>query len=146
MLFPQIKLSLQNLRSLRIRRDFFTSLAEQPSQFIQKFVESQSRDLEVVLGNERAAEGGGAGGNASFGSGGDGGIRESDLMKSEFFEGDWVYEAVGVHEGIRMGGAVAAMHHAQHAQVAHIHQQVQQQQHQGGMQGMGHGGMHMQMR
>jgi hypothetical protein len=73
----------------------------------------------------------------------DGGVRESDLMKSEFFEGDWVYEAVGVHEGIRMGGAVAAMHHAQ---TAHLQQQHLQQQHQSGMQGMGHGGMHMQMR
>jgi hypothetical protein len=34
--------------------------------FIQKFVESQLRDLAVILGNERAAEGGRAGRNASF--------------------------------------------------------------------------------
>lgn len=91
------------------------------------------------MGNERAAEGGGSGGTASIGSGVDGGVREGDLMRSQFFEGDWVYEAVGVHEGLRMGGAVAAMHHAQ---AAHMHQQNMQQ----GMPGMAPGGMHMQLR
>lgn len=74
-----------------------------------------------------------------MGSGVDGGVRESDMLRSDFFQGDWVNEAVGVHEGMRMGQAVAAMHHAQHAQA-----QAQAQMHSQGMQGMG--GMQMQMR
>lgn len=45
-------------------------------------------------------------------SGFGGGVRETDLATTEFFQKDWVYEAVGIHEGIRMGSAVAAMHHA----------------------------------
>lgn len=94
-------------------------------------MESQARDLEVILGNERAAEGGGAGGNT-------GGIRESDLANSEFFQGDWAPEAVAVHEGMRMGSAVAAMHHAA--------QQAQNMQGMAGMGGMGPPGMQMPMR
>lgn len=126
----EIKHNLQTLRSMRVRRDFFAALAAKPSSFIQNFVESQARDLEVILGNERAAEGGGAGGNA-------GGIRESDLTNSEFFQGDWAAEAVAVHEGMRMGAAVASMHHAQ---------QAQNMQGMGGMGGMGPPGMQMGMR
>jgi hypothetical protein len=103
-------------------------LAAKPSTFIQNFVESQARDLEAILGNERAAEGGGAGGNSE-------GIRESDLANSEFFQGDWAPEAVAVHEGMRMGSAVAAMHHA-----------AQQAQNMQGMGGMGPPGMQMPMR
>ncbi|KAG8828395.1 SWI/SNF complex component snf12 [Serendipita sp. 401] len=118
----EIKQRLQNLRNLRMRRDFFAGLANEPSAFIQKFVQSQSRDLEVVLGNERAAEGGGSGGNL-----GRFGVHETDLVKSEFFHGDWAYEAVGVHEALRMGNAVAMFHH-----MALSQQQQQQQQAQHG--------------
>lgn len=113
---------------MRIRRDFFRELAKKPSKFIQNFVESQARDLEVILGNERAAEGGGSGG-------GIGAIRESDLASTEFFQGDWAPEAVAVHEGMRMGIAVAAIHHA-----------TQQAQNMQGMGGMGAPGMQMPMR
>ncbi|KAG8806475.1 SWI/SNF complex component snf12 [Serendipita sp. 400] len=118
----EIKQRLQSLRNLRMRRDFFAGLANEPSAFIQKFVQSQSRDLEVVLGNERAAEGGGSGGNL-----GKFGVHETDLVKSEFFHGDWAYEAVGVHEALRMGNAVAMFHH-----MALSQQQQQQQQAQHG--------------
>lgn len=120
------------MRTLRIRRDFFNSLAENPSSFIQNFVNSQGRDLEVILGNEKAAEQGGAGGSlGGLGSGVGGGVRETDLASSEFFQDDWVYEAVGVHEGMRMGSAVAAMHHAAQQQA-----NMQNMQAMGGMQGM----------
>ncbi|PVF97663.1 hypothetical protein CPB86DRAFT_415798 [Serendipita vermifera] len=121
----EIKSNMQVLRSLRTRRDFFQALADKPASFIQNFVESQARDLEVILGNERAAEGGGAGGNISVGSGT--GVRETDLMDSEFFQGDWVYEAVGVYEGMRMNHAVSAMHQAQQANL----QNMQAMQHSG---------------
>jgi SWI/SNF-related matrix-associated actin-dependent regulator of chromatin subfamily D len=117
---------MQALRSLRTRRDFFQALADNPASLIQKFVESQARDLEVILGNERAAEGGGAGGNVGLGSSSNG-VREGDLMDSEFFQGDWVYEAVGVYEGMRMNHAVSAMHQAQQANL----QNMQAMQHSG---------------
>lgn len=135
-----MKHALQSLRSLRIRQEFFNSLAESPTSFIQNFVESQARDLEVILGNERAAEQGGAGGN--LGGGSNGGVRETDLATSDFFQGDWVYEAVGVHEGMRMGSAVAVMHHAAQQQAS-----MQNMQAMGGMPGMpgmpAPGGVHM---
>ncbi|KAG8816946.1 hypothetical protein FRC17_000128, partial [Serendipita sp. 399] len=102
-----------------------------------KFVQSQSRDLEVILGNERAAEGGGSGGNA-----GKFAVHETDLVNSEFFKGDWVHEAVGVHEAMRMGNAVAMFHH-----MAIQQQQQQQQAQHGPPPGMGSmpppGGMQM---
>lgn len=106
----EIKQRLQELRLLRMRRDFFTSLAENPSKFMKTFVESQARDLEVIYGNERAAEGGGSGGNAGLS------VHESDLMRSDFFHEDWVYEGVGVYEALRMGNTVSQIHQAAHQQ------------------------------
>ena len=77
---------------------------------MKTFVESQARDLEVIYGNERAAEGGGSGGNAGLS------VNESDLMRSDFFHEDWVHEGVGVYEALRMGNTVSQIHHAAHQQ------------------------------
>lgn len=58
------------------------------------------------------------------------GFRENDLATRDFFHKDWVYEAVGIHEGIRMR---SAMHYAHAAQQ---HANLQNMQAMGGMQGM----------
>ena len=60
-----------------MKRTFLESFAKDPSQFIQTWLESQSRDLESILGN------GPMEGLT---------IRQEELRRSEFFQLPWVEE------------------------------------------------------
>ncbi|KAJ7715169.1 SWI/SNF complex protein [Mycena olivaceomarginata] len=84
------KESQQNLAKLddeHLKRTFLQSFARDPAQFIQTWLESQSRDLETVLGSGPT----------------DGlTIRQEELKRSEFFRLPWVEEAVSVQEGVRL--------------------------------------------
>jgi SWI/SNF-related matrix-associated actin-dependent regulator of chromatin subfamily D len=61
----------QSIRSSKTKLDFLSAFAAEPRAFVQTWLESQSRDLDVVLGNEQ-------------------GVREEDLKNSQFFEMPWV--------------------------------------------------------
>ncbi|KAG9046845.1 SWI/SNF complex component snf12 [Tulasnella sp. UAMH 9824] len=78
----------QAIRNSKLKRDFLTSFAEDPQRFIQTWIASQSRDLEVILGDDGR------------------GVRDEDLRRSDFFRLPWVKEAVQVYEGLRSSGAL----------------------------------------
>ena len=67
-----------------MKRTFLESFAKDPSQFIRTWLESQSRDLESILGN---------GAMESLT------IRQEELRRSEFFQLPWVEE---VHYNIML--------------------------------------------
>ncbi|KAA1466812.1 SWI/SNF complex subunit [Dentipellis sp. KUC8613] len=77
----------QSLQSSVLKRQFLQSFAEDPAAFIHTFLESQSRDLESILGS-----------GPSEGAT----IRREDLQRSEYFRMPWVEEAVAIWEGMRI--------------------------------------------
>ncbi|KAF8809814.1 SWI/SNF complex 60 kDa subunit [Phlegmacium glaucopus] len=83
----EIALLAQSLHNSHMKRTFLESFAKDPAQFIQTWLESQSRDLESILGN------GPMEGLA---------LRQEELRRSEFFQLPWVEEAVAIQEGVRL--------------------------------------------
>ncbi|KAI0030842.1 SWI/SNF complex 60 kDa subunit [Vararia minispora EC-137] len=83
----EIATLVQSLHSSVLKRTFLNSFASDPSGFIQSFLESQSRDLETILGS-------GPTDGAT--------LRREDLQRSEFFRMPWVEEAVAVWDGLRL--------------------------------------------
>jgi len=70
-LSTQIAVAAQSIRNSKLRLDFLKSFASDPKSFVQTWLQSQSRDLDIVLGNEQ-------------------GIKEEDLKNSQFFSEPWV--------------------------------------------------------
>ena len=70
-----------------LERDFLSAFAEDPAGFVQRWVASQARDLETVMGS------GPTDGQT---------LRREDLQRSEYFRLPWVEEAVAVWEGMRL--------------------------------------------
>lgn len=83
----QISLNVQSLHNSHLKRTFLRSFSDDPQAFIQTWLESQSRDLESILGS-----------GPSEGAT----LRQDDLRRSEFFRLPWVEEAVAVQEGLRL--------------------------------------------
>jgi len=83
----EIALHVQSLHNSHIKRTFLQSFSNDPAQVIQTWLESQSRDLESILGS-----------GPSEGAT----IRAEELKRSEFFKLPWVEEAVAVQEGMRL--------------------------------------------
>ncbi|KAI6115537.1 SWI/SNF complex 60 kDa subunit [Pisolithus croceorrhizus] len=83
----EIALLTQSLHNAHTKRIFLQSFAEDPSKFIQNWLESQSRDLESILGS-----------GPSEGAT----IRAEELRRSDFFRLPWVEEAVAIQEGMRL--------------------------------------------
>ncbi|CAE6479717.1 unnamed protein product [Rhizoctonia solani] len=84
---------ISQITALSLKREFCKSYAANPQQFIHRWIASQSRDLDVILG-----QGGMAGaGNSKPGVN----LGDEDLRRSEFFRLPWVREAIGVYEGTR---------------------------------------------
>ncbi|KAI0750937.1 SWI/SNF complex 60 kDa subunit [Daedaleopsis nitida] len=83
----EIALHVQSLTNAHMKRTFLRAFAEDPCEFIQTWLVSQSRDLESVLGS-----------GPSEGAT----VRQEDLKRSEFFRLPWVEEAVAIQEGIRL--------------------------------------------
>ncbi|KAG9075559.1 SWI/SNF complex component snf12, partial [Ceratobasidium sp. 370] len=84
---------IAQITSLSLKREFCKSFAADPQRFIHRWIESQARDLDTILG-----QGGMAGsGNAKPQVG----LGDEDLRRSEFFRLPWVREAIGIHEGTR---------------------------------------------
>jgi len=70
----KISALLLSLTNLKTKRDFFLSYSLDPCGFIKKWISSQNRDLEVILGD------------CSF--------ERQDVEKGEFYDKGWVSEAV----------------------------------------------------
>jgi len=83
----EIAIHVQSLHNSHLKRAFLESFANDPAQVIQTWLESQSRDLENILGS-----------GPSEGAT----IRAEELKRSEFFKLPWVEEAVAVQEGMRL--------------------------------------------
>ncbi|KAI6030177.1 hypothetical protein EDC04DRAFT_2572396 [Pisolithus marmoratus] len=83
----EIALLTQSLHNAHTKRVFLQSFAEDPAKFIQRWLESQSRDLESILGS-----------GPSEGAT----IRAEELRRSDFFRLPWVEEAVAIQEGMRL--------------------------------------------
>ncbi|KAF5375399.1 hypothetical protein D9615_007956 [Tricholomella constricta] len=83
----EIALLAQSLHNSHLKRTFLQSFASNPAGFIQTWLESQSRDLESVLGS-----------GPSEGMT----VRQEELKRSEFFRLPWVDEAVAIQEGLRL--------------------------------------------
>ncbi|KAJ7050510.1 SWI/SNF complex protein [Mycena amicta] len=88
----EIATHAQSLHNSYLKRTFLQSFARDPAHFIQTWLESQSRDLETVLGS-----------GASEGLT----IRQEELRRSEFFHLPWVEEAVAIQEGHRLANKAA---------------------------------------
>ncbi|KAG8725173.1 SWI/SNF complex component snf12 [Ceratobasidium sp. 395] len=89
----KISQTIAQITSLSLKREFCKSYAANPQRFIHRWIESQARDLDTILG-----QGGMAGtGNAKPQVG----LGDEDLRRSEFFRLPWVREAIGIHEGSR---------------------------------------------
>ncbi|KAF9007018.1 hypothetical protein BDQ17DRAFT_1389154 [Cyathus striatus] len=76
----EIALLAQSLHNSHLKRTFLESFANDPTGFIQTWLESQSRDLETILGSgptEGAT------------------VRQEELKRSEFFQLPWVEEWAG---------------------------------------------------
>lgn len=78
------------LHNADAKRAFLERFADDPHGFIDRWLESQSRDLASAL-----APGPSDGAGAVS-------VREEELRRSEFFRLPWVEEAVAVQEGIRL--------------------------------------------
>lgn len=83
----EIALLAQSIHNSQLKRTFLQSFAKDPAIFIQTWLESQSRDLETILGSGPT----------------DGlTVRQEELRRSEFFKLPWIEEAVAVQEGLRL--------------------------------------------
>ncbi|KIM55127.1 hypothetical protein SCLCIDRAFT_30560 [Scleroderma citrinum Foug A] len=83
----EIALLSQSLHNSHTKRVFLQSFADDPAKFIQTWLESQSRDLESILGS-----------GPSEGAT----IRAEEFRRSDFFRLPWVEEAVAIQEGMRL--------------------------------------------
>ncbi|KAL1692462.1 hypothetical protein GGG16DRAFT_51371 [Schizophyllum commune] len=73
----EIALHVQSLHNAHLKRSFLSSFADDPATFIQQWLESQSRDLENILGS-----------GPSMGKT----LRAEELRRAEFFKLPWVGE------------------------------------------------------
>jgi SWI/SNF-related matrix-associated actin-dependent regulator of chromatin subfamily D len=67
------------IRTGREKRDFLNGFAQDPAGFINRWMASQARDLDIVLGNEIGLPGT----NGGL-------VREEDLRRSDLFRMPWV--------------------------------------------------------
>ncbi|ESK90328.1 swi snf and rsc complex subunit ssr3 [Moniliophthora roreri MCA 2997] len=88
----EIAVLAQSLHNSHLKRTFLQSFAKDPALFIQTWLESQSKDLETILGS------GPTDGMT---------VRQEELRRSEFFRLPWVEEAVAVQEGYRLANLKA---------------------------------------
>ncbi|EMR09612.1 hypothetical protein PNEG_02195 [Pneumocystis murina B123] len=74
----QIASVIQEINSSKVKHSFFERFAQNPAVFIKKWLSSQSRDLEIILGDNDSRER----------------IGIEDKQRSEFYSKDWVHESV----------------------------------------------------
>lgn len=77
----------RDLDQSRLKRSFMLAFSDDPAGFTNRFVESQSEDLKLMLG--------------------DGRFNPEEIRRSEFFENPEIEEAVAYYLNARMGATVA---------------------------------------
>lgn len=70
----KLVLAIQAINAAKAKRDFFTSFEYNPSEAINRWVASQSRDLQVILGDRD--------------------IVAEDVRRSDFYNQPWINENV----------------------------------------------------
>ncbi|KAK9477963.1 hypothetical protein V1514DRAFT_332471 [Lipomyces japonicus] len=70
----QIGITIQELANSKLRRDFFAQMAHDPAGFVDRWVGSQARDLEIVLGDRE--------------------LQSEDVRRSNFYTNDVLEESV----------------------------------------------------
>lgn len=76
----QLSVVVSALQTSKARHDFFRGLAKDPIGFINKWMGSQRRDLEVILG-EAGRGGGEDGAGSEFARGGKDGVWGSEIVQ-----------------------------------------------------------------
>ncbi|ORY77656.1 hypothetical protein BCR35DRAFT_305438 [Leucosporidium creatinivorum] len=82
----KIALDALSARTSYLKRTFLTSFASSPTTFLQKWVSSQSRDLDLILGGDRASQ-------SSIGGGS---TWREEVRHADVWEGEWVREGASV--------------------------------------------------
>lgn len=65
---------VQSINNSKIKRDFLMQFAQHPVEFINKWIASQARDLEVILGETK--------------------VNLEEMRQTDFYKQPWVKEAV----------------------------------------------------
>lgn len=65
---------VQSINNSKIKRDFLTQFSRDPLEFMNKWIISQARDLEVILGETK--------------------VNLEDVRQTDFYKQPWVKEAV----------------------------------------------------
>lgn len=79
----QIISTVQQINHSKLKRDFMRSFAKDPVEFMNQWVSSQSRDLEVIMGDQR--------------------LNMDEMRKSEFYQQPWVQEGVFLYSNTQAG-------------------------------------------
>ncbi|KAI8075195.1 hypothetical protein BC940DRAFT_287688 [Gongronella butleri] len=107
---------VQSINNSKIKRDFLLQFSKHPVEFINKWVASQARDLEVILGESK--------------------VNLEEMRQTDFYKQSWVKEAVFHYltskTQQKMQELLGVQQHHQQQQM----QQQQQQQQMHHMQGM----------
>ena len=53
----QLAILVQSLTTSKARHSFFTTMSKDPVNFVKKWVSSQKKDLEIIMGDARAGNG-----------------------------------------------------------------------------------------
>ena len=77
----QIALLVQKMQASMAKHKFLQNFAENPATFMKKWMASQRRDMEVILGERWAGDEGGTMGGTEFRRGGVNGIWGSEKVK-----------------------------------------------------------------
>lgn len=78
LLDDQVALIVQALTHSRARHSFFTALSKDPANFVKRWVNSQRRDLETIMGDITS---GGDTNGPEFRRGGDGSVWDTDVAR-----------------------------------------------------------------
>lgn len=65
---------VQSINNSKIKRDFLLQFSQEPVDFINKWIASQARDLEVILGESK--------------------INLEEMRRNDFYKQPWIKEAV----------------------------------------------------
>lgn len=65
---------VQSINNSKIKRDFLLQFSKEPVDFINKWIASQARDLEVILGESK--------------------VNLEEMKQTEFYKQPWMKEAV----------------------------------------------------
>lgn len=93
---PQIALDAVAIRNADQKRTFLIAFASNPVTTIQSYLASQARDLDLVLGHDRAHQ-------ASIGGGA---TWREEIRRADLWNGEWVKEGASVFASRKMEGVI----------------------------------------